>query len=250
MFYSLLTLLSGLLVYHFLSVQSLTEKQAFAPLANQSITAKSATSHVKHLIEVTQDSRVWLQGWIIICAYCGFKSLDNFGLFASQVLHMNAVESANLVTWASYTRPIAAILAGLVADRWQIGKQVALCFTLTLLSFLLLGLLHPYSMTLNIVVFNIVITFIAVYALRGIYFALVEASGIKQNTTGTAVGLISLIGFTPDIFFASLTGRILDASPGASGFQHYFLLLAGISAAGLLATIWLNSKTLSAKKIK
>ncbi len=87
---------------------------------------------------------------------------------------------------------------------------------------------------------NLLVTFIAVYALRGIYFSLIEEAGIDRRVTGTAVGLISMLGFTPDIFFSAVTGRILDANPGAVGFQDYFLLMAAIAALGMLFTLALS----------
>ena len=57
--------------------------------------------------------------------------------------------------------------------------------------------------------------------------------------TGTAVGLISVVGYTPDVFFYSLSGRILDASPGIEGYQNFYLTLAGFSAAGILSVLLL-----------
>jgi hypothetical protein len=80
----------------------------------------------------------------------------------------------------------------------------------------------------------------AVYALRGIYFALLEETRISRASTGVAVGLISLIGFTPDIFFYSVTGRILDATPGLPGFHNYFLLLTIIAITGLVLVMLLS----------
>jgi len=91
----------------------------------------------------------------------------------------------------------------------------------------------------NIIYANLVVTFIAVFAIRGVYFALLEETKISKNITGTAVGLISVIGFTPDVFFAAISGRLLDAAPGVEGHQHFFMLLAVISVAGMLATIML-----------
>ena len=57
---------------------------------------------------------------------------------------------------------------------------------------------------------------------------------------GFCVGIISLVGFTPDIFFHSLTGRILDAEPGIIGFQNYYLVTMLISILGLLASLKLR----------
>ena len=56
--------------------------------------------------------------------------------------------------------------------------------------------------------------------------------------TGTAVGLISLIGYTPDIFAGPAYGYLLDNSPGIQGHQHVFWMLAIFSLVGGLAAFY------------
>ena len=51
--------------------------------------------------------------------------------------------------------------------------------------------------------------------------------------------MVSLVGFTPEIFFAPIAGRILDATPGAGGHLNVFLLLSAVSACGVAVVIWL-----------
>ena len=177
---------------------------------------------------------------MVICAYCGYKALDNYGVYAVEVLNLNQLEAASLITYASYTRPIAAIAAGFWADRWKPSGLIALSFACAMAAFLTLSQTNSTALLSTVVMANLLVTFIAVYALRGIYFSLIEETGVDQRVTGTAVGLISMLGFTPDIFFSSITGRILDANPGSLGFQHYFLLMAIISAIGMLCTLALN----------
>ncbi len=68
-----------------------------------------------------------------------------------------------------------------------------------------------------------------------------------MHITGAAVGLVSVIGFTPDIFFRPIAGRILDATPGAAGHLNLFLLLAAIAVTGAIAAIcllWLQRNKL------
>jgi sugar phosphate permease len=89
----------------------------------------------------------------------------------------------------------------------------------------------------NIIYVNLILTIVAVFAIRGVYFALLEESNVANNVTGTAVGLISVIGFTPDVFFAAIAGRLLDAAPGLEGHQHFFIMLVIISVIGMVATI-------------
>jgi sugar phosphate permease len=78
---------------------------------------------------------------------------------------------------------------------------------------------------------------VAVYGLRGVYFALLEQASIPLAATGTAVGIVSVIGYTPDIFAGLVLGVILDAHPGAYGHQLFFNVVAVVAAMGLLATL-------------
>ncbi len=230
-FYSLMTCLAALLIWSLL------------PKTHHLDTIKSSSIKVNSITQITTDSKIWLQGGIIICAYCGFKSLDNYGLYATQVLQMNQLESANLTAFASYARPIAALAAGIIADRWHTGKSVLVFFAISAISFIIMSQLQLEAVAINFIIANLSLTFVSVYALRGIYFALIEQTQLKISSTGAAVGLISLVGYTPDIFFSSLTGRILDANPGFIGFQNYFLTLGFISSVGILLVHRLNKQT-------
>lgn len=227
LFYSLVILLVAAIIWFTL------------PAVSSKASTKSTTERT-HWRWVMSEPSVWLQSGVVICAYCGFKSLDNYGIYAVQVLGMDQLEAAKLNTYASYTRPVAAIAAGLWADRWRASKLVTLLFFCAGTAFFALSQGFATKVGTNLIVANLLITFIAVYALRAIYFSLIEEAKLDKRITGSAVGLISVLGFTPDIFFASAAGRILDANPGAVGFQHYFLLMAAICTAGIIFTLTLS----------
>ena len=59
---------------------------------------------------------------------------------------------------------------------------------------LALSQLHNVTALSTVVMANLLITFIAVYALRGIYFSLIEEVVVGRRVTAAAVGLISMIG--------------------------------------------------------
>ncbi|MYG03515.1 MAG: hypothetical protein F4173_14940 [Acidobacteriia bacterium] len=48
--------------------------------------------------------------------------------------------------------------------------------------------------------------------------------------------MISLIGYTPDIFIGPIAGRLLDNFPGVAGYQYFFLQLCGISTIGMITS--------------
>jgi predicted MFS family arabinose efflux permease len=233
LFYSVVSLLCALLVWFTLPHE---------PHQNLPMTTRSGSGENAHWRQVLSQRKVWLQAGVVICAYCGYKSLDNYGVYAVAVLQMNPVEAAELTAFASYTRPLAAIAAGFWADRWQASKVIMLLFGCAAAAFFVMSTNSVVGNASGFVMANLLITFIAVYALRGIYFSLIEESGVDIRVTGSAVGLISVLGFAPDIFFGALTGRLLDANPGAIGFQHYFLAMTIISVAGMLIALALSRR--------
>ena len=182
---------------------------------------------------------VWGKAGIIICAYCGYKGLDNLSLYAVQVLGMNEVEGARLFAYATYLRPVAAVVAGILADRFVASRTIGVMFVILTISFGMLSIAVPTQGWLTIIYVNIIVSVFAVFAVRGIYYALLQETGTPPQITGTTVGIMSFIGYTPEIFFAPIGGRILDASPGIPGHQNYFLFLAAISLIGLAVVFYL-----------
>lgn len=196
-----------------------------------------------NLPNVIRRPLIWTQAAIIICAYCGYKGLDNYGLYAVQVLGMNEIDAAKLATYGAYIRPVACVIAGLLADRFDSARSIAILFFMLMISYTVLAGTTPDAATLNIIYANLFVTFFAVYALRGIYYALLEETHTPKHLTGTSVAVIAFVGYTPEMIFSPIAGRILDASPGAQGHLNFFAFLAAIAVAGILVTailIWLK----------
>ena len=181
---------------------------------------------------------VWAQAAVIVCAYCGYKGLDYYADYAVRVLGMDEVNGARFATWGAFVRPFAAVAAGLVADRFDATRTIGVLFAMMMLAFVALGLLGPHG-GVALVYLNVFVSLAAVFALRGIYFALLEDNETPMHLTGAAVGMVSLLGYTPEIFFAPVAGRIIDANPGLVGYQNFFLFLAAIGVAGIAVVITL-----------
>jgi nitrate/nitrite transporter NarK len=191
------------------------------------------------MTEVVRRPIIWAQAAIIVCAYCTYKGVDNYSLYAVQVLGMDEVKAAGFAATAAYVRPIAALAAGLIADRFDATRSIGVAFVLLAIVYAMLSVMMPDTVGTAIIIVSIFVSLFGVYALRGIYFALLEETKTPRNITGAAVGMISLVGYTPEIFFAPIAGRILDATPGAGGHLNLFLFLAAISACGVAVVVWL-----------
>jgi hypothetical protein len=49
--------------------------------------------------------------------------------------------------------------------------------------------------------------------------------------------VVSVIGFTPDVYVAAVAGFLIDQSPGLLGFQHLFGILLVFSVVGAIAAL-------------
>ncbi len=180
---------------------------------------------------------VWLQAIIVVCAYVGYKGLDDISLYANEVLLFDEVDSAKVSTVMLWVRPFAAIFAGFVADRAGVTKSTIVCFIVLVVSSAVMaaGILRP---GMYVQFFATLVTASAViFALRGLYFAIMDEGQVPFEFTGTAVGLVSVIGYTPDVFMGPAMGILLDRSPGALGHQHVFLLVTVFAVIGLIAVL-------------
>ena len=225
LWYSLVTFLAGLLTWLATPAPTMVTRTDFRPWQGMGL--------------VMRRPIVWAQAAVIVCAYCTYKGLDNYSLYAVQVLGMDEIKAAGLTANMAWSRPIAALTAGIIADRFDATRSIGVIFALLCVSYWLWSTVAPVGSQISIVYLNFVFTYFAVFALRGIYFALLEENRTPKNLTGAAVGIVSLVGFTPDIFFAPIAGRILDANPGLVGHQNYFEFLAAISLVGVLVVFWL-----------
>ncbi len=211
-----------------------------APTEQRSTHQRGET--LQRFIAVLKMPAIWLVTTVIICAYCGFKGTDFFSRYAVTAYGLTGTEAALVVTGSTWIRPVAAIGAGLIADRFFTSSRVILwCFALLVVVFSSFALTTPAAplAAVGILWANVTVSCIAVFALRGIYFALLEETSVPKNMTGMAVGVVSCLGYTPDIFVGVLGGWLIGLWPDSPliGYQVFFWLLAGTSLIGGLAAL-------------
>ncbi len=189
------------------------------------------------LSEVLKIPSVWYLMVIILCAYFAYKVTDIASLYANEVMEYDEIQSANLATFLLFLRPVVGLAMGIFASSIKSTKFLILSFILVIGGSLLFasGINSPSSNALFLI--SVIILAVGTYSVRTLYFAVLQEGRIPLYLTGTAVGLISFIGYTPDIFAGPLMGVLLDDNPGEYGHQLVFLLLGAISVLGLIAAI-------------
>ena len=190
-----------------------------------------------NILSIIKTPSVWMLMIIVMCAYVGYKLTDIFSLYANEVMFYDEVEAAQIGTMQLYLRPIVCIAIGLLADKTRASLWMIIGFIIMMFGAFVFasGYIAPGLNTLFML--SLIVTATGTYAVRTLYFAALQEGRIPLAITGTAVGAISVIGYTPDIFVGPIMGYLLDHSPGELGHQHVFVMLSIFAFIGLLAAI-------------
>ena len=192
---------------------------------------------LKQIGTVLKLPSVWLLMVIILCAYTGYKITDIISQYANEVMLYDQVDSAKMGTFLQFLRPTVGILVGLIVDRFKITLWLVFSFVASIIGAVLFasGIIEPSATLLFFL--SVIIIAMGVYAARALYFGVMQKGKIPLILTGTAVGVISVIGYTPDIFAGLAYGYLLDSNPGEIGYQHVFWMLTAFALVGGVAAL-------------
>jgi sugar phosphate permease len=205
---------------------------------------------LRRLALVLRSPNVWLQAVVIIAAYSTFKMFDYYGLYSVDAYGLTRADSAKVVAYLSFLRVAGALAAGWIADRFLgVSITVQLCFGMLIAVYAVFLVVPPSQGLVWLMIANMAVSCAAFFALRGIYFALLEESGIPRELTGTAVGVICFVGFMPEIFMPLVSGWLVREARSSGnvlvGYGRMFWILIVLSLLGLLAATalrWLGSQ--------
>ena len=197
----------------------------------------------RNLLAVLRLPAVWLMMVIIVCAYVGYRVTDVLTQYAVDVMGYGEVAAARTGTFLLFIRPAVGVGVGLLADRSRPTRYLTLAFGTTIVGCLLFagGWLGP-GLDVGFYL-SLVFLAVGVYACRALYFAVLPEGNVPLVLTGTAVGVISFVGYTPDIFAGLLFGYFLDTYPGEVGHRYVYGVLAVFSAVGLVAAAVLRRRS-------
>jgi predicted MFS family arabinose efflux permease len=200
----------------------------------------------REIVQVLRMPVVWLIALVILCGYCAYWGTFRFTPYATDMFGLSVTLAAAISVAKMWLKPVAALIAGFVSDRLGIANSVAWLFAVIGASFLLFAFLPGSQTFLPLMLANVALASLAIFAMRGIYFALLEEGRVPMAVTGTAAGLISVISYTPDIFMPLLGGILIDRDPGAAGYRSFFLCVAGICSVGLTAALAIRKQAAGA----
>jgi sugar phosphate permease len=177
---------------------------------------------------VTREE-IWLAAICILTGYQLFWATYSFSAYMQTHFGLTAVAVGSITVAKLWMRPIGAAAAGFAGD--FLDREWVLGILLLLSSVALAGLVVLPTTSGSIVLLAMVLLIgILTYAVRGIFWSTLESCKVPNRIKGLAIGLISLLGYSPDIYLPLINGMLLDRYPGKLGYSIYF---AGIAVCGV-----------------
>ncbi|WP_321900469.1 MFS transporter [Burkholderia cepacia] len=183
---------------------------------------------------------LWLVAAIVFCGYQVFWATYSFSAYLHEGnFGLSATAAGFITTLKLWMRPIGGIGGGFLGDR--VSKVSVLFWALLLAALSLVGLIaapahSPQAMLVVLVLFIGILT----YAIRGLYWSLLDDCKVPAHCAGLAIGLISVLGYSPDVFVPLINGYVTQTYPGAHGYQLYFGYIAAIALCGAGAAAFLK----------
>ena len=179
--------------------------------AEESETQPQEAFSIKNVLRVLKMPGTWLISALVFCCF-SFTSAGNgyLGAYTVNILGISETTASTFAIIRNYI--IAAVMTfaiGFISDR--IGsKAKTLGIYLTVASVLCAALI--FTKNSFVLCLAVSFAFAIIYSgMRGIYFATLNEVGIPLSMTGIATGIISMLCYLPDVYFAKLAGSWLDA---------------------------------------
>lgn len=194
----------------------------------------SSDNVIADLRLIASKPQLWLCAVCILTGYQLFWATYSFSAYMQNHFGMTAVAVGTITVAKLWMRPIGAAAAGFAGDflnREKVLMYLLLASSAALACLTVLPTNSGTAILLTIVLF----VGLPTYAVRGIFWSTLESCDISNHVKGLAIGVISLIGYSPDLYLPLLSGYLLTAYPEKTGYVIYFSLIAAMGVLGALA---------------
>jgi sugar phosphate permease len=197
---------------------------------------------------VASNLDIWLCGICILTGYQLFFATYSFSAYMQNYYGLTAVAVGSITVAKLWMRPIGAVAAGFAGD--FLDRELVLGVLLLLASIALGGLVLLPATAGSIALLGIVLVIgFLTYAVRGIFWATLESCDVSNKIKGLAIGVISLVGYSPDIYLPLLEGYLQTVYPGKFAYTIYFGGIAIMGGMGAIAAWILKRRVLSRKAL-
>ena len=182
---------------------------------------------------IARSPAIWLSAFCILCGYQLFWATYSFSAYLQSNFGMTAVAVGTITVAKLWMRPIGGVAAGFAGDFLDRENVLAWLMVAAAISLAAMVVLPPATAIAILLAIVLIVGFLT-YAVKGLYWALLDSCGVDNRIKGLAIGVISLVAYSPDVYLPLINGMLLERFPGRTGYAIYFM---GISVMGVLGAL-------------
>lgn len=198
--------------------------------------------HIKDIGKVLKLPAVWILSLVVLSCYSVYLGNTYLTPYMTEVLGVSATAAGILAVVRNYfVMFIAGPTGGIIADKTGSITRVIICCYILMVAALVGFVIVPASPSMAVFAIVLILLFcIGIFAMRGIYFAPLDEIRVPKHLVGTAIGVVSMIGFAPDVYMNAIAGALIEAYPGVEGYRYIFIVMLAFAVIGLLSSIILS----------
>lgn len=223
-FYSVLTILMGVLTWF-------TVKDGKMD--------KSDRVTFKGIGELLRMPAVWIISIVTLCNYVFTLSIYYFTPYLTEILGATVTFAAAIAASKRWFSLLGNVGGGIITDKVGTGRMLLISFIAIIAGVAAMLALPQTSAS----IWPFTVIFVAVYIFYNVNYAMtwamMDEGAIPERLSGSAAGLISTIGYLPEIFISLVAGFTLDKYPGVDGYRRYFTFVVIMMAIGAaFVVVW------------
>ena len=194
----------------------------------------------KGIGQVAKSPIVWIIAMVGFCNHVLCLSVYYYIPFSTEVLGGAVAFGAMLGIFRKWSGFVGDIGGGYLVDKFGTGRLMTVSYAIVLCAEI--GMIAvpavPSSLIMVAVLFVIIYMFFCVN--MSMSWTMMSEGAIPVEYSGTAAGLICMVGAIPETFVTLAAGRMIDTHPGVTGFHMFFFFMAAITALGLVLLVVYN----------
>ena len=191
----------------------------------------------KFALDALKLPAVWFGVVILFCGYSVTAAASGYlGTYTVQVLGVDPTTASSFAVIRNYIiAALSTLIIGFVALAFK--SEIKTLGVYLGITGIVIAALMALGQAPGI---GIAIIFIFAFfytGMRGLYFATLSEMRIPVHLTGIAAGIVSFLGYTPDVFFSKLAGIWLDTA-GTAGFTYIWIYAIACCVIGVIACLF------------
>jgi len=200
---------------------------------------------------IFKNKFIWLLSGIIFMSYIVTWAVYYQGGFLQTNIKIDPATVGEVTVLMLWMRPIGGMLGGFLGDKF--GKSNILMIALGLAATFLIAISTlPITMPHMYFKIQVVLIGLMIYTVRGLYWSLLGDCKIDEKILGLTIGIVSFIGYFPDIIIPLVNIQLFKTYGPNGGYNGFFIFCASAAILAIFMTLIfrMSLKKVARKSIK